>query len=187
MDEHLIHYPGGALKARYFSKKGKLHGPSLFYGPEGTLLVRSAFEEGQQVGEAEYFYLSGQREKIERYREGVKHGMQEAWYEDGTLRSRMPFCSGSLHGLAELFWHTGQPKRACGYAQHAKEGWDRIWDVKGRPVYEGEYAANLPIGVHRYFVDDLLRREWHYREVGHCVERTWDSRGVLIREEVHPR
>ncbi len=181
--EQILYYPNGACKARFGTKEGKLHGPSTFYAPSGKILATSTYEEGLQVGEAHFFSLSGMREKLERYQAGRKHGLQEAWYEDGSIRSRMEYEDGSLHGNVELFWVSGKPKRVCSYVQHQKEGWDRIWDAVGRLLYEGKFSSNRPIGLHRYFIDGMLSKEWHYNEMGHCKKRAWDREGVLICEE----
>jgi antitoxin component YwqK of YwqJK toxin-antitoxin module len=180
--EQQLYYPNGACKARFFTKEGKLHGPSIFYAPSGAILVMSEYVEGRQEGEACFFTISGEREKIERYRDGCKHGLQEAWYEDQTLRSRMYFDAGALHGPVELFWASGKPKRTCAYVRHQKEGWDRIWDVHGRLLFEGEYVTNQPVGLHCYFVDGVLRKEWEYSKE-RCKKRVWNAYGVLISEE----
>lgn len=94
--ECCLYYASKVLKARMFYHFGKLHGPSVFFSEEGTILSSSWFIEGLQQGKCYWSYFDGKPYSLQRFKHGLQHGHQEYYYRNGTLKTWLNYENGVL-------------------------------------------------------------------------------------------
>lgn len=92
----LEYYRDGSVESESFYSKGKLHGPSSYWSPEGVLLAESWYFNGVQQGKSFWYYPGGELYSLQRYRDGEWHGRQEYYYQDGKLKSLLTYDKGKL-------------------------------------------------------------------------------------------
>lgn len=120
----------------YCLLEGKLHGPSLFYETNGTLLSSSWFYRGSRIGKVRQYYSSGALYASLGFKEGKREGVHEYYYPNGKLRTLMHYTNGCLDKELILFWPNGQKKRHLCFNQGKKQGKESFWDEEGNPVKE---------------------------------------------------
>lgn len=109
----LLFYPDGSVKEESFYLKGRLHGPSRFFG-DGEIknvLAESYFRNGLRQGQGQWYYPSGSLYSLQRFKDGVWDGPQEFYYEDGQLKTLMYYERGKLSGKPLLLQPDGSLDR----------------------------------------------------------------------------
>ncbi len=124
-------YPSGKLQSECYFLEEQLHGPSVFYSEEGSILSRSWFLFGVQQGKVWQYYLSKKLYSLQRFKDGLREGVQEYYYEDSTLRTRMHYAKGELHGEVLLYFPNGKIKRHLSYLLGKKQEGEKIYNEAG--------------------------------------------------------
>lgn len=112
------YYSSGKLfsECSYLVKEGKttlqLHGPSLFFAEDGTLLSSVSYQEGKKEGREERYYLSGALYSTVDYKNGKKVGTETYFQESGEIKISIPYESGRVHGVAQVFRPNGETLRS---------------------------------------------------------------------------
>lgn len=114
--EYRLTYPSGITKLNCFYKEGALHGSSIFYGEDGTVLTKSLYVLGKQTGTCRWQYPSGKLYSIQHYSNGVWHGKQVYWYENGRLKTEMEYSDGKIDGKVKLYFPQGKLKRELDFS-----------------------------------------------------------------------
>lgn len=180
-----LFYSDGSVEADLYYQWDQLHGPSIFYTPQGKVLSRTFFCEGKREGKVYFYYASGQRSSVQRFRNGQWEGMQEYFYESGQVKSLLPYRNGKLEGKALLYWDSPQLKRSTEYCRGQREGKDLLWDEQGILVDEGEYRIGKPCGVHRHrFSSGQVKEELQYHTPQRFDRKVWDEKGECLLEGI---
>ena len=90
---------------------GLLHGPSMFYYPDGRDLLSTWYIHGLIEGRRYQWFPCGAVAFQERYRSGVMEGMQLYYTREGVVKTKLPYSQGLLNGQVVLFWEEGIKKR----------------------------------------------------------------------------
>lgn len=185
--ECLLYDGKGWLKGRWFYKKGKLHGPSRLYGPQGDILAEGWFFEDERQGINLQYYPTGKLYSIQRFKDGMQQGEQEFFYENGRLKTKYTFSNGFLDGTVELYYANGNPKRELSYLQGKRHGIEKHWLENGLLVREAEYDHEEPVGTARHWYrNGQLKTERVYLDKeGNFDFRRWNRKGKLIRENIY--
>lgn len=185
--ECLLYDGDGWLKGRWFYKKGKLHGPSRLYGPQGEVLAEGWFFEDERQGINLQYYPSGKLYSIQRFKNGMQQGMQEFFYENGRMKTKYFFSNGFLDGKVELYYANGNPKRELSYLQGKRHGIEKHWLENGLLVRVAEYDHEEPVGTARHWYrNGQLKTERVYLDKeGNFDFRRWNRKGKLIRENIY--
>lgn len=101
--QYILLYSNQKMKLESFYLGGLLHGPSTFYGDEGTVLSQSWFIKGMQQGKSWQYYSNGEKYSVQRFFDGLWHGRQEFYYSNGKLKTVLNYVYGKLVGKPELF------------------------------------------------------------------------------------
>lgn len=94
--EFKILYPDGKLKHRCYYLEGELHGPSLFYSPEGVETASAWYHRGKREGLCLWHDRSGALYSRQYFLHGMWEGKQEYYYPDGSVKSLLYFREGIL-------------------------------------------------------------------------------------------
>lgn len=130
----------GGVYHLYCMLEGKLHGPSLFYEANGTLLSSSWFYQGSRIGKVRQYYSSGALYASLGFKGGKREGAHEYYYPNGKLRTVMHYTKGRLDKELILFWPSGKTKRHLQFNEGKKCGTESFWDEEGKLVKEVAHA-----------------------------------------------
>jgi len=111
--------------------EGGIHGPSLFYGENGTLVSSSWFCRNLREGRLRQYYATGALYAIQGFVHGVRSGPQHYYDPNGSLRTVMHYEQGVLDGEMILYWPNGQIKRHLILSKGKKIGTERFWNAQG--------------------------------------------------------
>lgn len=101
--QYILLYPNHQVKLESYYLGGLLHGPSTFYGDDGTVLSRSWFIKGMQQGKSWHYYANGEIYSKQRFFDGLWHGKQEFFYSNGKVKTVANYVYGKLEGKPQLF------------------------------------------------------------------------------------
>lgn len=133
----------GTVISSSFYRKGKLHGPSECYYPDGLIASRTYFIDSQREGRAHFF------DKEERlvcdlcWKCGQLHGKQKFYFSNGKTKSVLPYLQGLFDGQLQLFFPDGTLKREIFMSQGKRHGLDCLWDSSGTIFFAFEYENGL--------------------------------------------
>lgn len=183
----LLLYPNGKIKGEMFYKENRLHGPSSFYSPEGNLLARSWFYEGNRVGKSWQYFLGGEVYSLRRYKNGLPHGKHEYYYPNGFLKTAINFAEGLLHGEVLLYYSNGKIKRKQHFVAGKLHGQEQMWNEEGVLITEAEYQNNLPHGLSKTWYDNgqLAKEMVFYDDPTNYDISMWNEQGRLILKETN--
>lgn len=185
--ECLLYFLSGKIKARWYYKEGKLHGPSSFYTEEGKLLARGWFVDDERQGRNLQYYPSGSLYSNQRFRDGLLDGKQQYYYENGQKKTQFNYSEGFLEGSVELYYANGKSKRTHPFHKGKLHGIERFWNEAGVLVIEAEYDSGAPVGkAKEWYQNGLLKMEKIYVDSKNNIDlRRWNDQGQLIYEKLY--
>lgn len=177
------YFENKAIKSECTYKKGQLHGPSIYYHPEGRVLSKSWFVQGKRIGRTHLYYASGALFSIQRWKEGVMHGKQEWFGEEGRLQTFLPFQQGRLDGKVQLFYPNGHLKREIEFSGGKREGTEQMWTESGQLMMLASYTYDAPFGkVSSWYQSGQRELEIFYDSPGKITTLyEWDEKGNRIQ------
>lgn len=185
--ECLLYDRKGWLKGRCFYKKGRLHGPSTYYGPDGNILAQGWFFNDKRQGVNLQFYPSGRIFSIQRFKDNLPQGCQEFFEENGEVKTRYYYDNGLLNGKVELFYANGNRKRIVEFLNGLRHGKELHWSPEGCLMRESKYEHGRSVGIARkWYANGQLKTEKKFLDdKGNYDLRKWSQKGKLIVEKVY--
>ncbi|RFC55945.1 toxin-antitoxin system YwqK family antitoxin [Brumimicrobium aurantiacum] len=178
------YFGNGRLESWYNYKDGIKHGEFEEASVRGYYLMKGAFKENKPEGKWEYYYYTGDLEKITHYKDGKLNGEYDYYYDNGQLNVEGQFEDGEKTG--EWTWYTNSG----------------VVDMQGKfkdGLQHGVWKYNYPNGELSYrakFKEGLKEGKWTYYykngkkfKVGHFENdlkngswTTWYEDGTLLME-----
>lgn len=180
-----MHYPDGSIKGEMNYCGGKLHGPSLYYHQDGTLLAHSWFYNDHRVGKSWLYYHGGNVCAILKHKEDEMHGKQYYYYKTGSVKSIIGYKDGLLDGETRLFFPDGKLKRTLNFKSGKLHGKEELWNDQGVQLIDAEYRENVPVGISKAWFDNgQLAKEIHFYSGSNDYDMTfWDRTGKLLSKK----
>lgn len=150
-------------------KNGKRHGVSEVFGPEGSLILRRQYDEGDLIayqlaigpdqawksfsgnGRIQAFYADGKPALDETYKNGLLHGEVNLYYKNGKLYASEHFAFGDVEGVQMTFFPDGKIQSKSHYLLDNENGAVEWFDVTGKPERIEQYAHGYLNGVSTRF------------------------------------
>lgn len=124
-------------------------GPVVAMWDASIVRLRGTLENGRWDGVRETFYLDGQLETRETYRDGVLHGPFESYFRTGRPSDKGTYDEGQLEGPYEAYWSRTQGDI---HAAHM--------NAAGSQAGDGDHAGHA--GMDMPMPGDLMERgTWH--------------------------
>ena len=140
---------GSELNLNY--EHGKLHGQSLGYSSQKTLLSEENYSQGLKQGKQKTFYENGKKKTEENFAKGLKHGEQLSWHENGELEHRALYSEGGPTGNWTSWYPNGNKKTDFTYGILGWEGLYRDWYSNGRLHLAAQYVNGQLEGTYTLY------------------------------------
>jgi antitoxin component YwqK of YwqJK toxin-antitoxin module len=178
-------YPSGKIKWEKYYKNEALHGPSSFFGEDGTLLGRIWYIDGKQTGKVWTYHVDGSLHSLQRFDQGLPVGIHQYFFSNGLPKSILPYKGGVLDGEIHLFNPHGMIFRRLSFVNGKRTGQEQIWDKNGQLIVECQYEADRPVGLTRmWHPNGILAKEFLYDKDSRRIEaKEWDSNGEIIVQD----
>jgi antitoxin component YwqK of YwqJK toxin-antitoxin module len=175
----------------------------LFY-PDGTLRSEGEYVHGKKEGPWNYFYSNGQKEQKGAYKDDLPTGQWQWFFPDGKMHREEMYRRGKEDGHAVEYDEAGNVINEGDYSDGAKSGpWiltindhheegsyadgerDGLWIwtyANGNKAFQGEFQVGVPIGRHKYWLEDGKESMTGEYEGGEMNGRWdyFDENGLLI-------
>lgn len=116
-----------------------LHGPSIFYSKDGTILSSSWFFNGKRYGKAYQYYKSSNLYAFNQYIADNYEDKQTYYFENGSIKTIMNYKNGRLHGEVKLFYENSKMKRQLIF-DNGQKIQDKIFDVNEKIINEESFS-----------------------------------------------
>lgn len=140
---------GSELTLNY--EHGKLHGQSLGYSSQKTLLSEENYSHGLKQGKQKTFYENGKKKTEENFAKGLKHGEQLSWHENGELERRSFYSEGGPVENWTSWYPNGNKKTDFIYGAFGWEGLYRDWYSNGRLHLAAQYINGQLEGTYTLY------------------------------------
>lgn len=158
------YHSNGKLYMQYTLLNDELEGERLEYDPEGVLLARMVFKEGQpQLSES--FFENGQKEKVINYAHGKLNGVYQEFTEEGVKIVEGNHKDDFREGVWRFFEpRKGNPKEDVTYKGGKKNGLYKLYNEAKGVEIEGSYRNGEKDGLWKtYRLDGSLSQETQYQ------------------------
>lgn len=168
---HCALYPNGQRKriARY--QKGKLHGVSQQWHPNGTNEWRAAYIDGLQTGLAMGWFADGQKSYESEWNLGASHGLSKKWHANGNLKSITTYLNGKKNGEATGAYEDGQFEWQAQWQEDQLHGVYREWHANGRRKLERIYLNGNKCSEFHWLAQGELPA---MKKFGYGLELDWN-------------
>ena len=130
----------GVVTERYTRNADSLmHGPYEAFDPEGTLLERATYRDGELDGERTLYYPDGGVQAVETHRAGAFDGTYRAYYPDGQLELEGEYVDDVMAGVWTGYYPDGTRKETVTFRDNQENGPFREWYSNGVVKAEGAY------------------------------------------------
>ena len=136
-----------------------LVGPFEFYEPNGQLIAKGAFKDGELDGPfEEYSYDVGRSVRM-TYRQGELDGPYESYYSNGQLREKATYDDGQLDGPFETYHENGQVRGKSTYRDGEQDGPYESYYSNGQLREKGNYTEGELHGTKETYHDNGQLKE----------------------------
>ena len=112
--------------------RGKLHGLSRFWYPNGNIRSTFSYNTGVLDGNSTYYYRNGNIQNLTSYRQGVKHGLAIDWWPEGKKSFVESYVNGFPEGVWRSWWPNGKLASERTY-RNRRLGAHKEWNKDGLP------------------------------------------------------
>jgi antitoxin component YwqK of YwqJK toxin-antitoxin module len=120
-------------------KTKKKDGFSELYNPDGSLLEKASYKDGQLDGIRTLFYSNGKTEALENYENGVFKGNYQAFYQNGQLELEGKYTNGMMNGEWKRFYDSGELMELVNFVENEENGPFIEYYKNGKLKAEGAY------------------------------------------------
>lgn len=157
---------------RTYDSLGRVNS-SRMYDSNGNLIAEGIVnEEGDKLGDWEYYYETGDIKSRGKYRSNRRIGPWKYYFENGSIEQEGIFKKGVPDGLWRWYFDTGEIKREEYYRLGMEEGESIEYDIEGNIIAQGNYIEGMKEGKWRYnfyfhteegnYINDYKDGEWLY-------------------------
>ncbi len=173
--------PNGQLISKGAFKDGELDGPFEVYSEDGQLEQKVAYKEGQLHGTHETYYSNGQVREKTTYDDGQMTGPTEIYYENGQLQGKGAYRDGQPDGPFESYHSNGQLEKTETYKERQLHGIQETYHENGQLKEKVSYQNGQRDGpAEFYFENGQLEKTETYREGQlHGTQETYFENGQL--------
>ena len=156
-------------------------GPFEFYKPNGQLISKGAFKDGEPDGPFEEYSEDGQLTEKGAYKEGQLHGTHETYYSNGQLREKTTYDDGQMDGPAETYYSNGQLEGKGTYRDGQPDGAFESYYSNGQLEGKGTYRDGQLHGTQETYHENGQLEKTEIYEEGqlHGTKESYHSNGQL--------
>ena len=133
-------YPDGSPRyALKYDSKGRLHGTSTWWYPNGRMELQADYHHGSLHGRLLRWISAGHKVNEDEYVHGVLDGQSLEWDYSGQIIREQNYRKGKLHGPSTKWYGSGQLLEQGQYHHGLLHGHWLYWDVGGNLIARGEY------------------------------------------------
>ena len=143
LEEKIIYYENGAVKAKAYFVDGKLQGEQFQYFKNGEVKAKANYIDGQQQGELIEYYESGAVKAKAYFVDGKLQGEQFQYFKNGEVKAKANYIDGQQQGELIEYYESGAVKAKAYFVDGKLQGEAIIYSVNG----EIERIENYKDGV----------------------------------------
>lgn len=140
--ESIVFDPDGWIVQRALFSDGQLHGPLVQYASPEVLSAVLQYQRGRLEGLGTYYDKGKPRVSIE-YRDGVQDGQTILFGDNGNPTSKAEYKAGKLDGPSSWYWPDGTLLRTAQYVDGMLEGELVEYDERGRVTERMIFQADV--------------------------------------------
>jgi antitoxin component YwqK of YwqJK toxin-antitoxin module len=123
-------------------KKGKLHGKSIIYKPNGEIQFEITYKDGKRIGSIIYPGDGNEPHIV---------GQHDLYYDNGKIKSSSNYLHGKLDGAHKTFYLNGNPEKEMNFKEGALDGPFKIYYDNGQLKHEWIYKNGKLWEVVQFF------------------------------------
>ena len=180
---HTAWYSNGNLKSIEQYNMGIIVGVGKLFHENGQLFTEMHFDStGEIHGASSEWYPNGQIMSKSHYMNGNPDGLWQEWYENGQIRNEQSYKLRKWHG--KLYRWNKEGKLLYETTFDNGTGVNRTFDDNDKKSFEGAYVEGMSDGVHKWWRDGKLSKEEHYvKGSREGTFKEWNKDGTLIKEK----
>lgn len=98
---------------------------------DASLKSHTGVRKGRTHGKSEAFYPNGNIQVSESFKNGISHGLRTKWYENGTKQSEGEIVKGEFDGVFRKWNENGQLVTEVEMSKGVPHGVSRLWNSDG--------------------------------------------------------
>lgn len=175
-------YTTGAPKEWYNYKNGLKNGDFEEYSIYGFRLIQGKFLEGEKDSTWNYWYYTGDLEKVSNYKAGKLHGAYKYYYDKNRLNVEGTYTNGKKSGTWTWYTNKGTKDMEGTFVNDQQDGKWTYWYPTGEVSYYAEYTAGLKTGTWTYFYKDgkTFKKGEFANDQKNGKWETWYEDGTLL-------
>jgi len=152
--------------------------------PNGQLIEKISYKNGQKNGKFTGYYESGQKKHIRTYKDDKLEGKFADYTESGQILRKQNYANDLLDGSSKEWYLNGEVKVKTSYKAGKLDGGFMSYDSLGRKVTKGEYAMGLKEGdwLTWYPSGKKKERSSYFSGKANGPYTLWDEIGRIIKE-----
>ena len=152
--------------------------------PNGQLIEKISYKNGQKNGKFTGYYESGQKKHIRTYKDDKLEGKFADYTESGQILRKQNYVNDLLDGSSKEWYLNGEVKVKTSYKAGKLDGGFMSYDSLGRKVTKGEYAMGLKAGdwLTWYPSGKKKERSSYFSGKANGPYTLWDEIGRIIKE-----
>ena len=152
--------------------------------PNGQLIEKISYKNGQKNGKFTGYYESGQKKHIRTYKDDKLEGKFADYTESGQILRKQNYANDLLDGSSKEWYLNGEVKVKTSYKAGKLDGGFMSYDSLGQKVTKGEYAMGLKEGdwLTWYPSGKKKERSSYFSGKANGPYTLWDEEGRIIKE-----
>lgn len=116
----ILYYAGNTFSGRLVERRD-----------DRSIERRSSYYRGKAHGRSEAWYPDGRKKEERMYRNGKKVGLHKGWWPNGQVKFAFTFENGLHEGSAKEWYVDGKPFREAHYHKGIEQGSQKMWNRDG--------------------------------------------------------
>jgi len=183
-DEWITYEKNGDVYYQFWDMDSLVSEYADLHYPNGQLIEKISYKNGQKNGKFTGYYESGQKKHIRTYKDDKLEGKFADYTESGQILRKQNYANDLLDGSSKEWYLNGEVKVKTSYKAGKLDGGFMSYDSLGRKVTKGEYAMGLKEGdwLTWYPSGKKKERSSYFSGKANGPYTLWDEIGRIIKE-----
>ena len=183
-EEWITYEENGDTYYQYWDQDSLISEYADLHYPNGQLIEKISYKEGQKNGKFTGYYESGQTNYIRTYKDDKLEGKYADYTESGQILLKQSYANDLLDGASKEWYLNGEVKVKTSYTAGKLNGGFMSYDSLGRKETKGEYDMGLKTGDWLTWYPSGKKKERlsYFSGKANGMYSLWDEEGRIIKE-----
>ena len=183
-EEWITYEENGDVYYQYWDQDSLVSEYADLHYPNGQLIEKISYKEGQKNGKFTGYYESGQTNYIRTYKDDKLEGKYADYTESGQILLKQSYANDLLDGASKEWYLNGEVKVKTSYTEGKLNGGFMSYDSLGRKETKGEYDMGLKTGDWLTWYPSGKKKERlsYFSGKANGMYSLWDEEGRIIKE-----